>query len=93
VNESAVYTMLVAYTFFGDCSSELRNAGTPSARAEQVVELLADACRRLSHAASLFQQAMTRNRAGPLVAAGQASLAAEPLVVRARERLRALRRS
>jgi hypothetical protein len=92
-SESAVYTMLVAYTFFGNCSSELRDAGTPTARAENVVEVLADACRRLSHAASLFQQAVTRNRAAPLLAAGQASLAVEPLVVRARQQLQALRRS
>ena len=36
---------------------------------------------------------MTRNEAGPLVAAGSAALAVEPLVARARERLQALRRS
>ncbi len=77
--------MLVAYTFFGDCSSELADTGVPSARARPVVALLVTACRRLAHAAALFELAMTKKRVGPLVAAGSASLAVEPLVARARE--------
>jgi hypothetical protein len=93
VNDSAVYTMLVAYTFFGDCSRELAHAGVPSARAKPVVGLLVTACRRLAHAAALFQLAMTKKQVGALVAAGHASLAVEPLVAQARERLQALRLS
>jgi hypothetical protein len=92
-SDSAVYTMLVAYTFFGDCSRELARTGTPSARGEAVVGLLVSACGRVVHAAALFQEAMTRNRVGPLLAAGRASLAVEPLVARAREQLAALRTS
>ena len=90
---SAVYTMLVAYTFFGDCSHELADTGVPSERAKPVVSLIVEACRRLARAAALFQVAMTRKQPGPLVAAGSAALAVEPLVARARERLMALRRS
>ena len=89
---SAVYTVLVAYTFFGDCSSELADTGVPSARGQSVVVLIVAACRRLAHAAALFQLAMRKRQVGPLVAAGKTSLAVEPLVARAREQLQALRR-
>ena len=88
---SDVYTMLVAYTFFGDCMRELADTGVPSGRAKPVIALLAAACRRLEHAAALFERAMTKKQAGALVAAGTAALTAEPLVARARERLQALR--
>jgi len=93
VSDSAVYTMLVAYTFFGDCSSELADTGVPSTRARPVVALLVTACRGLAHAAALFQLAMTKKQVRALVAAGSAALAVEPLIARARERLQELRRS
>lgn len=90
-SDSDVYSMLVAYSFFGDCNRELANLGTASAAARQVVTLLLRACRRLEHASLLFEQAVSRNEPRTLVAAGRASLVVEPLLARARLRLRAFR--
>jgi hypothetical protein len=90
-SESDVFTMVVAYSLFGDCNRELANAGVPSARARIAVRLLVAACGRLQRASRLFQQAMTRDAAGDLVEAGAASLTAEPLLAQAQGRLEALR--
>jgi hypothetical protein len=90
-NDSDVYSMLVAYSFFGDCNRELANLGTASADARQIVTLLLQACRRLERASMLFEQAVSRNEPRTLVAAGRASLVAEPLLTQAQLQLRAFR--
>ncbi|HEX4519827.1 MAG TPA: hypothetical protein VH063_09635 [Gaiellaceae bacterium] len=79
-----IYTMLVAYSLFGDCSRALAAVGAPSPREHRVVSTLAAACSRLEHAAVLFQRAMTRNEPRVLLAATRASLGAAPLLARAR---------
>ncbi len=82
--------MLVAYSFFGDCNTELANTGPQSLRARPVTAVLLIACRRLMHASTLFEHAMARRSPLALVAAGRASLTAEPLLAQARLRLQAL---
>lgn len=89
-DESAVYTLLVAYDLFGDCGPALANAGTPSARAARTAQTLVFACGRLEDAASLFQQAMTRNNPRPLLAASRLVLTAAPLLSEASVELSAL---
>jgi hypothetical protein len=88
-DESSLYTILVAYTYFGGCSHALANVGTPSRRLGHIVETLASACRRLQRASALFQQAVTSNDAGTLLAATRLVLATETLLFRAREELAA----
>jgi hypothetical protein len=90
---SDLYTMLVAYTFFGGCNSEIASIGTPSARAEHVVDTLVSACSRLERASTLFHLAVTRKQPRLLVRATRLSATADPLLYRASEELVALRAS
>lgn len=90
VGADGVYTMLVAYGLFGDCSRALAAVGAPSPREHRVVSTLVAACARLEHAAALFQQAMTRNAPSTLLAATRTSLGVAPLLARARFQLAAL---
>jgi hypothetical protein len=87
---SGVYTMLVAYSLFGDCGKALAAVGAPVPRARRVVGTLVSACSRFERAAVLFQQAMTRNEPKALLAATRTALAAAPLLARARLELSAL---
>jgi hypothetical protein len=90
-DESAVYAMTVAYTFFGSCGRSLANAGTPSTRESHLAETLIGACRRLQHASTLFEQAMSRGRAQTLLAATRLVLGASPLLAQAKTELASLR--
>jgi hypothetical protein len=90
-DESDVYAMLVAYTFFGDCRPELTNVGTPGARERAVIRTLLAACGRLQRASTLFQEAMTRHSARALLAATRLTLGTAPSLARARDQLEALR--
>lgn len=89
-DDSAVYTMLVAYELFGDCGSALANAGTPSGRATRADDALIAACARLERASALFQRAMTRRDAGALLEASRTVLRAVPDLSLARADLDAL---
>ena len=73
---SRLYATLVAYTYFGSCSTILRNLGVPSPRLLAIAQTLARACRGFERASSLFAQAVRHDDAAALVAASQASLAA-----------------
>ena len=88
-----IYTLLVAYSLFGDCGPALAAVGTPSPAASRALGTLVRACTRLEHASALFQQAMTRHEPSSLLAATRASLTAAPLLVRARLELAALGRA
>jgi hypothetical protein len=90
-NDSSLYTILVAYSAFGDCETELTNTGIPSPRAAPAVHLLRDACRLLVHASDLFERATQHDDPAALVAAGNSVLLVEPLLAQARLRLRELR--
>ena len=57
-DQSVLYSLLVAYTLFGDCSHALGNVGTPSTRERQIVATLVATCRRLERASALFEQAV-----------------------------------
>jgi hypothetical protein len=92
-NESDIYTMLVAYTQFGDCNRELGNVGPPASRARAVVALIVSACSRLQRASSLFQDAMTNDRPEALLAATRAATDAAPLLAEAQSGLSRLRSS
>jgi hypothetical protein len=83
-NVSDMYTMLIAYTYFDDCSRSLSNVGVPSRRLAGVVRTLTSACGRLQHASALFGKAVTGENAGLLLEATRLSLATEPLLYRAR---------
>jgi hypothetical protein len=86
-DQSAVYTLLVAYGTFGDCIHELQSTGTPSRRGEAAATLIVSACGRLEHASELFQRAMTRDEPKTLLAATRAAAGAAPLLARARTAL------
>jgi hypothetical protein len=88
---SAVMTMLVAYDLFGDCGPALANAGTPGPAGNPVQRTLIAACGRLESASALFQTAMTRHAARPLLAATRMVLTVEPLLTKASSELAALR--
>jgi hypothetical protein len=92
-SQSALYTMVVAYSEFGDCAHELGNAGSPAARDESTATAIARACMRLEQAAVLFQRATSRRNADALLRATGEALAAEPLVVAAEGDLAALRQA
>ncbi len=89
-NTDGIYTLLVAYSLFGDCGPALAAVGTPGPPAGRTLATLVAACTRLEHASALFQQAMTRHEPSVLLAATRASLAAAPLLARARLELAAL---
>ena len=64
-DQNDVYTMLVAYSLFGDCNRELADVGVPGRQAGPVVD--ADHLRlqaRLEHAAALFQARDDPRRSG-----------------------------
>ena len=84
---SDIYSMLVAYNLFGDCNRELGNVGVPAHRAEPVVTLIVSACRRLEHATSLFQRAMTSGSPAVLLAATRTAATAAPLLAEAQNGL------
>lgn len=88
-----IYTLLVAYSLFGDCGPALAAVGTPSPTASRALATLVRACTRLEHASALFQQAMTRHEPTALLAATRTSLAAAPLLARARLELAVLGRA
>jgi len=89
-DENDVYTLLVAYGLFGDCRQELTNVGRPSVRERRALSILADACGKLERASALFQRAMTRHEPKALLEATAASLAAGPVLSRARAELATL---
>jgi hypothetical protein len=89
-SQSDLYTMVVAYSQFGDCTHELANVGTPSRRAEMAAQAIAGACRKLSHAAALFHRAASQDDPAALIAATRGAVAAEPLLLSARADLAAL---
>ncbi len=89
-DQSDVYTMVVAYTLFGDCTHALANVGTPGAREAEVSATLITACRRLERASGLFEQAMSRRDARRLLAATRAVLETAPILDRAKTQLTAL---
>ena len=82
-DQGAVYTLLVAYGMFGDCTHELQATGTPSPRGAAAAAVIVTACRRLERATVLFEQAMTRNEPKTLLAATRAAAGAAPLLARA----------
>ncbi len=82
-DESAIYTLLVAYDLFGDCDPSLANAGTASARDAQLAQTLIGACGRLEQAATLFERALQRHDATALLLATRTVLTAVPLLSRA----------
>jgi hypothetical protein len=90
-DHSDVYSMLVAYDLFGDCGAAVAQLGSPGAGAAPVEQTLIGACRRLQHAATLFQRAMTRNDPRTLLAATRLVLDTAPLLDRAKTQLAALR--
>lgn len=90
-DQSAVYTMLVAYSLFGDCGHSLAGAGLPSRRTEATARTLASACRRLERASALFQKAMTRRDPAALLEATRTAEDATPLLVGASSELDAVR--
>jgi len=90
-DESDIYTMLVAYDLFGDCGPAIANLGAPSRRVAQVVQTLISVCGRLENASTLFERAMSRHDAYPLLAASRMVLTATPLLSRASSELAALR--
>jgi hypothetical protein len=73
---SRLYAMLVAYTYFGSCSTILRNLGLPSPHLRVISFALVGACRSFERASSLFERAVRGDDASALVAASQASLGA-----------------
>jgi len=91
-NESDIYSLLIAYSLFGDCAHELAAAGTPSRKMEPISRLIASACVKLERASyliasacvklerasALFQDAMTHNRPEALLAATRTAAEAEP---------------
>ena len=89
---SSVMTMLVAYDLFSDCGPALANAGTPGAAGNAVDGTLIAACGKLESASALFQTAMTRHAARPLLAATRMVLTVEPLLSKASSELAAVRR-
>jgi hypothetical protein len=86
-DEGAVYSMLVAYAMFGDCTHELQATGTPSPRGAAAAAVIVSACRRLERASALFERAMTRNEPKTLLAATRTAAGAAPLLARARAAL------
>jgi hypothetical protein len=87
-NDSDLYVMIVAYTFFGGCGQTLVNAGSPSRRLLPAARTLASACRRLERSSTLFTRATTRSDPGALLAASRIALRTSPLLSRARAELR-----
>jgi hypothetical protein len=90
-SQSAVYTMVVAYSEFGDCAHELGNAGNPASRDEKAADEIAGACTRLEQASGLFERATSHHDAEALLHATREALDTEPLVVAAETALAALR--
>jgi hypothetical protein len=90
-DESDIYTMLVAYSLFGDCGRTLAAVGSPSQRTQHVVAIIISACGRLERASTLFQRAMTGNRAEALLAATRTAAGAAPILARASVALARLR--
>jgi hypothetical protein len=87
-NESDLYGMLVAYTMFAGCQETLLNLGAPAPRLGDVRKTLASACRRLERASALFTRAIKHSDPRVLLAATRTTLAAAPLLSRARVELR-----
>lgn len=90
-DESALYALVVAYTFFGGCGDTLHNLGTPTDRLRTAEQTMASACRRLERAAALFTRAATRSDPASLLAASQTALKTSPLIYRAKRQVDALR--
>jgi hypothetical protein len=87
LDSSDVYAMVIAYTDFGGCGKVLDSFGHPGPAAEAPIAAIGAACAQLGQAAMIFRRAMISHSAKILVAATRASLAAEPLIVRAKAAL------
>ncbi len=75
---------------FGDCGPALAAVGTPSPTASRALATLVSACTRLEHASGALPAGDDADEPTALLAATRASLAAAPLLARARLELAAL---
>ena len=87
-DESLLYGLLVSYSDFGGCRSMVAAAGEAGRSQTAVARLLAASCKRLERASTLFTEAVTRDDGAGLLAAGDESRRALPLLVRAAAALR-----
>jgi len=93
LDTSDLYALVIAYTDFGGCGKVVESFGQPDHAAEAPIAAIASACAQLEHAAAIFRRAMVGNSPKILVAATRASLAAEPLLLRAKAALASYRAS
>jgi hypothetical protein len=87
LNSSDLYAMVLAYTDFGGCGKVVKSFGQPGPAARPAIAAIGSACTQLERAAAIFRRAMKSNSPQVLVAATRASLAAEPLLLRAKAAL------
>ena len=86
-DSSDLYAMVIAYTDFGGCGKVVDSFGHPGPADEASIAAIASACAQLQRAAAIFRRAMVGNSPKILLAATRASLAAEPLLLRAKTAL------
>lgn len=90
-DESDLFGLLVAYTDLGGCRAMVATAGIPAARLAAAARQLAAACVPLTRAGAQFSRAVAVTNAGMLVAAARSAAAADPLLLRALDRVASAR--